>query len=96
MTTVFHRDGNGIAGTHYCSLGNQPRFLAQKIEGNKLMFEFVGGTSLDPAKDRHMHRRQIDLATAADESVGGWEEWVNGKVEPEYTKKYRLVRKTSP
>ena len=30
MITMYHPDGDGLALTHYCMLGNQPRMKASK------------------------------------------------------------------
>ncbi len=42
MTTIYTLDGDAIAVTHYCMLGNQPRMLAKPGgEAKELMFECV-------------------------------------------------------
>ena len=47
MITVIHPDGDDLALTHYCMLGNQPQMKAAgKGEGNKV--EFKTG----PAEDK--------------------------------------------
>jgi len=57
MITVYYLDGNELVATHYCSHGNQPRFkLNNKASTpSRLVFDFAGGTNLDPAKDMHLH-----------------------------------------
>jgi hypothetical protein len=56
MISVYTADGSDVVMTHYCVLGNQPRLKAStKSLGNKLKFEFAGGSNLDPKKDKHMH-----------------------------------------
>jgi hypothetical protein len=52
MVTVIHADGNALALTHYCMLGNQPHMRAVPKAGeNKVAFEFVNATNLRSAKD---------------------------------------------
>lgn len=92
MTTVFHKDGSDLALTHYCAIGNQPRMRAKTVDGNHVVFEFDGGTNLEASKDRHMHRREMKLISP-NETAGEWDEWLNGRPEPKYHKRYRLVRK---
>jgi hypothetical protein len=56
MVSVYTVDGPDLIMTHYCVLGNQPRMKADpKAPSNQLAFKFVGGTNLDPKKDKHMH-----------------------------------------
>ena len=46
-------------------LGNQPRMKAStKSLGNKLKFEFAGGSNLDPKKDEHMHSAVLTIIDA--------------------------------
>src|SRR5262245_23553537 len=39
MTNVYSLDGNGLALTHYCAMGNQPHLRASAREGNKIDFQ---------------------------------------------------------
>lgn len=62
MVSLYHRDGNDLVMTHYCSLGNQPRMKADPTApANQLRWLFAGGTNLDPAKDKHMHEGTITI-----------------------------------
>jgi hypothetical protein len=57
-------------------LGNQPRMKAStKSLGNKLKFEFAGGSNLDPKKDEHMHSAVLTIIDADHFEVDGigWE-----------------------
>lgn len=91
MVTVFHRDQDQIALTHYCSLGNQPRMHSVAFEPNQVEFSFSGGSGFDPEKDRYMHSR-IMGAASADELYGDWQEYVNGAATEEMRTRYRLRR----
>jgi hypothetical protein len=50
-----HADGDALALTHYCMLGNQPHMKAvPKAGDNKVAFEFVKATNLKSDKDMYM------------------------------------------
>jgi len=91
MMSVYHRNGDELLMTHYCCVGNQPRFRA-KIgkDKNELIFEFVGGSNLDPAKDMHIHGGVIRFADA-DHIRSEWYEFTDGKQGD--THGFDLVRK---
>ncbi len=56
MVTVIHADGDALALTHYCMLGNQPHMKATPKAGDKkVVFEFVKATNLKSDKDMCMH-----------------------------------------
>jgi hypothetical protein len=79
MVTVITQDGDDLALTHYCMLGNQPRMKADpNSPPNQLRFKFAGGTNLNPAKDKHMHEGTI---TFVDDDHVEWSgvAWDGGK-----------------
>jgi hypothetical protein len=56
MITVIHQDGDALALTHYCALGNQPHMKAKPKAGDRsVAFEFVGASNMASPKDMHMH-----------------------------------------
>jgi hypothetical protein len=63
MINMYHLDGGDLVLTHYCAGGNQPhmRSVAEKSTLEHLVFDFDGGTNLDPAKDPHIHAARIDF-----------------------------------
>lgn len=63
MINMYHLDGDELMVTHYCAGGNQPsmRLAADKSTAEKMVFEFAGGTNLDPAVDMHIHGAEITL-----------------------------------
>jgi hypothetical protein len=79
MITIYHRDGDQLVLTHYCCCGNQPHMRA-RLGGNKdeLIFDFAGGSNLDPAKDKHMHNHRLRFMDA-DHLHADWELYENGK-----------------
>lgn len=93
MITVIHPDGDSILLTHYCMLGNQPRMKAStKSLGNKLNFEFAGGSNFDPKKDKHMHAATLTIIDADHLQVDGIG-WENGEPAKEMCNGMKLVRK---
>lgn len=91
MTTIFHRDGNDMVLTHYCSGGNQPRMRAREVNGNTIAFEFDGGTNMNPAQDGHMHDAVITFL-GPDEIRAHWKAWDKGKPSA-HSPNFRLQRK---
>jgi hypothetical protein len=64
MITMYHADGDGLALTHYCMLGNQPRMKASKDQiPGVIKFEGDGGTNMKP-EDKHMHTLTITFVDA--------------------------------
>jgi hypothetical protein len=63
MVTMYYLDGDELVATHYCAQGNQPRMKldTKASRASKLVFDFAGGTNLDPAKDTHMHAQRFTL-----------------------------------
>jgi hypothetical protein len=92
MVTVYHRDGDQLMLTHYCHVGNQPRMRTKGVDSNgELVFDFVGGSNLDPAKDMHMHGVRIRFVDA-DHIHSEWQLYRDGKAAEVY--KIDLVRQT--
>ena len=55
MITVIHADGDALALTHYCMLGNQPQMRATPKAGDKsVAFKFVKATNLKSDNDMCM------------------------------------------
>jgi hypothetical protein len=90
MVTVYHKDGNDLVLTHYCSAGNQPRMRAKTVSGNTLAFEFDGGANIDRATTSHMHSVKFEFL-GPDEIRATWGNWEKGK--PNHEGVYRVVRK---
>jgi hypothetical protein len=58
----------------------------------ELVFEFTGGTNLDPAKDGHIHAGRIRLP-AADRLEADWVFYTGGR--PAGTNRFLLTRPAS-
>lgn len=80
MINMYHLDGDDLLLTHYCAGGNQPRMKLNRDASTpeSLVFDFVGGTNLDPAVDEHIHAAKIRIVDQdALESV--WFGWTGGE-----------------
>jgi hypothetical protein len=93
MVSVYTVDGPDLAMTHYCMLGNQPRMKADaKSPANQLVFQFAGGSNLDPKKDKHMHAATLTIVDADHLEIEGVG-WDNGAPSKEMCHGLKLVRK---
>lgn len=80
LTTYCIQDGE-LMLTHYCMLANQPRMKLDASSGaDKLVFKFVNGANINPAKDAHMHDATLTL-TGADTFTADWTSWTDGKAD---------------
>ncbi|MEO1083290.1 MAG: hypothetical protein AAFY88_03525 [Acidobacteriota bacterium] len=61
MINMYHLDGDELVLTHYCAGGNQPtmKLLREKSTADRFVFDFTGGTNLDPEVDGHIHDAEI-------------------------------------
>jgi hypothetical protein len=92
MMTVYTRDGNALAVTHYCAGGNQPHLVsAPGPAPNQLQFDFKGAGNLKSVEEAHMHSLTL---TFIDQNhvKQEWVTYANGKVAE--TMVFSLTRKT--
>ncbi len=63
MINMYHLDGDDLVLTHYCAGGNQPkmRLNREASSADNLVFDFAGGTNLDPSVDQHIHSANIRM-----------------------------------
>jgi hypothetical protein len=54
MITIYHLDGDSILATHYCSMGNQPRFRARPGAGEAITFALVDVSNLEATGPSHI------------------------------------------
>lgn len=91
MVSLYHRDGETLMMTHYCSASNQPRMRAEIPPGdlNTLEFVFVDVTNLAKPTDGHIHGLTLTLEDA-DHLAQTWTWRENGK---EVSDTFTLSRK---
>jgi hypothetical protein len=85
MLSVYHMDRGRLLMNHYCALGNQPRMKlnARKSTATELVFDFDGGTNLNPHRDAHMHSLTLTIPrptkTGPQKITGSGTSWEGGK-----------------
>lgn len=91
MVSLYHRDGETLMMTHYCSANNQPRMRAEipPSDLNTLEFGFVDVTNLAQPTDGHIHGLTLTLEDA-DHIAQTWTWRENGK---EVSDTFTLSRK---
>jgi hypothetical protein len=90
MLNVYHLVDGQLVATHYCAMGNQPRFKLQSATTDELVFGFAGGTNFVPEKDAHIHDGRIKFV-APDRLEEDWTAFAAGK--PAGDHKFVLTRK---
>ena len=55
MISVYHKEGDSVAMTHYCTMGNQPHMKLKKADGNTLAFEMREPVGIVSKNEAHMH-----------------------------------------
>ena len=90
MTTMYHRDGAGLAMTHYCSENNQPRLRSARPDDPKrIQFSFVDATNLATPDAMHMSGLVVTLSDPS-HFTQDWTESVSGK---SHTARFAFTRK---
>ena len=89
MLSVYHLDKSNLVMTHYCAIGNQPhvKLNLRKSTARELVFDFAGGTNLNPRRDLHMHSLTLTLPAPAKKGPqklsGSGTSWEGGKLKAE-------------
>jgi len=84
MVTLYTADGNRVALTHYCSIGNQPHMETPAVgaDANEFAFGFVSVTNLASSDDMHMHEMTLKIEDA-DHFSEKWTMHMKGKEQVE-------------
>ena len=78
MLSVYHKEGDSVGMTHYCSMGNQPHLELSKSDGNTLVFTMTKPQGISSEKETHMHQltlTRVDKDTLRQE----WLSYSDGK-----------------
>jgi len=80
MINMYHLDGDDLVLTHYCAGGNQPQMRLNKTAStaDQLVFDFAGGTNLDPQVDNHIHSARIQMVDS-DHMESVWKAYSAGE-----------------
>jgi hypothetical protein len=91
MVSIYHMDGKDLVMTHYCAVGNQPRFKATASSTpKKIVFECTGVGNAKSHDDMHIHGGVIE-PQGSDKLVAVWSGFVDGKLAHEA--KFEATRK---
>jgi hypothetical protein len=92
MISMYHLDGDALVMTHYCAMGNQPRMRLDgaRSSADHLVFEFAGGSNMDPKRDPHVHAGEIWIKPDAT-LAAKWHFYAAGKLDS--TKDFTMARK---
>ena len=64
MVTMYYDQGDKLAMTHYCSLGNRPAMTLAASDSKSIKFDFDSTCGIDPTKESHMHALTINFDDA--------------------------------
>jgi len=94
MVTVYHRDGDALVATHYCSIGNQPRMRAPGAspDGKSIRFRFADITNLAKPGDGHIQHLTVNFVDG-NHFTQEWTSVSNGKEEAAVFKWTRKEKK---
>lgn len=93
MITTYYLDGDYLALTHYCQIGNQPHMVARKIDLDRgeIAFALAGASNLASDHAAHMHAADFHLVDA-DHFTNSWTLFDNGVPKFTLTAQYTRVK----
>ncbi len=85
MVSMYFDNKDGkLAMTHYCMMGNRPAMKVTASDAKSITFDFdAANTSIDPAKESHMHGMTISFDNA-DTITSSCKAIMDGKEMPEH------------
>lgn len=89
MVTIYHRDGDDLLLTHYCTAGNQPTMVASEVD-DRITFRFKGATNLASPSDGHMDGLRVTIRDR-DHFVQDWSWKEGGEIKANHLE-YRRIR----
>jgi hypothetical protein len=90
MLSVYTVEGDGVAMTHYCAMGNHPKMVLKKSDAHGLAFELAGAEGLRSPADPHMHAMSVAWVDG-DHVHETWTSFDKGVAKD--TKTFELARK---
>ena len=78
MTTMYSLEGEDVLVTHFCVLGNTPKYRARNQGDKRLVYECLGGANIASENDKHMHWGSVTVVDA-DHIQTEWLHFENGK-----------------
>ena len=83
MVTMYYDQGDKLALTHYCMMGNRPAMLLKSSDAKSLSFDFDKTCGINTKKESHMHAMTIRFDDA-DTITTSCKALMDGKEMPEH------------
>lgn len=93
MITMYYDQGDRLALTHYCILGNRPGMLLKSSDAKSITFDFDKTCGINPAKESHMHALTIRFDDA-NTITTSCKAFMDGKELPQHPTTLRRVKST--
>jgi len=92
MTNVYRLEGNHLAVTHYCAMGNQPELQATARVGNQLAFGVVHVADMDAPDEMYMGGLTLEFVDQ-DHLTEHWSTFIKGELQKEHSVDIALTRR---
>jgi hypothetical protein len=92
MTNVYCLDGNGLALTHYCAMGNQPRMRASARVGNQIAFGAATVSDMESPDEMYMGEMTLEFVDP-DHICEHWRTYVKGVLQKDQGVDIALTRR---
>jgi hypothetical protein len=93
MITMYYEQGDKLALTHYCVMGNRPGMLLKASDTRSLTFDFDATCGINVSKESHMHALKIQFDDA-DTVTTSCKAIMDGKELPEHPTTLKRVKST--
>jgi hypothetical protein len=90
MVSVYHDEGNRLAMTHYCMLGNEPVLQLTNATSSEMTFALDGSRGIGSPQEMHMHGLTLAWADP-DHLTQTWTSYSEGQ--PVGTTTFSVTRK---
>ena len=91
MITMYYDQGDKLALTHYCMLGNRPGMLLKSSDAKTLKFDFDATCGINPKTESHMHALTIRFDDA-DTVTTSCKAFMDGKEVPDHPTTLKRVK----
>jgi hypothetical protein len=92
MTNVYYLEGNALAMTHYCAMGNQPHLQAGVRTGNQLPFHFVSVSDMEGPDEMYMGGLVLEFVDQ-DHLSEHWSTYAKGELQKEHAADFAFTRR---
>ncbi len=92
MTNLYCLDGNALAVTHYCAMGNQPRMRAAARVGNQIPFGMATVSDMEAPDEMYMGELTL-VFVDQDHLTEHWRSFVKGVLQKEHSVDIAFTRR---